>query len=202
MEFLPHIVFINLDKRTDRLRQITEELTRMGLADRAERYSAIYTPENGAIGCTESHLNVLKLARERGWEHVLVLEDDFKFIVDRRTFYGRIREFFSRGMSFDVLMLSYSLCQHEPIDFLIGRTKSVQTASGYIVHRRFYDTLIATLEDGLALLKETGDVHTYINDQYWKRVQPDYVWYYFRNRIGIQRPSYSDLLNRPVNYGV
>jgi glycosyl transferase, family 25 len=200
MEYIPHILYINLDKRPDRLVEIQSEFGKMGLS--GERYSAIHTPEFGQIGCTMSHINVLKIARERNMENVLIFEDDFKFIVSKDEFLFNIKSFFEKKIEYDVLMLSYYLNHSEPVDDIIGRTKDVQTASGYIVHNRFYTTLINRLEEGLPLLIETRNPSKYINDQYWKALQPNSLWYYFKTRMGIQRPSYSNLVNDYVDYKV
>ena len=71
------IIYINLDKRTDRKAEIEQELQHNNL--RFERFPAIQTPE-GCIGCSLSHLQVVKLAKERGYNNILILEDDFMFL--------------------------------------------------------------------------------------------------------------------------
>jgi hypothetical protein len=200
MEYLPHIFYINLDKRPDRLTEIQGELSRMGLS--GERIPALYTPAHGSIGCTFSHIYGLKLARERGLSHVLILEDDFQFVVDKTIFENNLRDFFSRGIEYDVLFLSYNLREGEHIDNLIGRGRNVQTASGFVVHQRFYDTLISQLEDGFRNLVTTLDHGKYTIDQYWKPLQKTHSWYYFKNRIGIQRESFSNIEGKVVKYSV
>ena len=59
---MDHIVYINLDKRVDRREHIENELNRFEL--NFERFEAIYN-DFGILGCTKSHLEVLKLARDR-----------------------------------------------------------------------------------------------------------------------------------------
>ena len=78
---IPHIFYINLDKRTDRRAEIEQELQQFNLYDKAERFPAIPVPNQGILGCTMSHLAVLKLAKERKYKQVLILEDDFFFII-------------------------------------------------------------------------------------------------------------------------
>ena len=46
------------------------------------------------------------------------------------------------------------------------------------------------------------NTHNHINDQYWKSLQPCSNWYYSLKRVGKQRPSFSNLENCDVNYGV
>lgn len=200
MEFIPHILYINLDSRPDRLAQITSELSCMGLS--GERLSAVNTVPHGYIGCSATHIKGLKLARECGWENVVMLEDDFQFVVNKETLERQLREFFSRGIEYDVLFLGYNLINSGPKDNLVGKALEVQTTSGYIVHKRFYDILIKHLEEGLEKLTATHNPSKYTIDQWWKSLQPVHSWYYFVNRIGIQRPGYSDIEGRVVNYRV
>ena len=201
MEFIQHVLYINLDKRPDRSLEIENELSRVGLS--GERIAGVDTAPHGYIGCTMSHITALKTARERGWGNVLILEDDFQFVVDTHTLDNVFREFQMHGFSYDVLFLSYNLIgKHMLLDNVRGRATCVQTASGYIVHQRYYDTLIHHLEEGLEKLKETHDPTQYTNDQYWKSLQRIHEWYFLRPRLGIQRPSYSDIENTYVQYNV
>lgn len=85
-EFFERIYVINLEDRPDRRRQVSAELQRVGLAgERVEVFSARRPddagsfPSTGARGCYESHLAVLRQARDRGLRNVLVLEDDVVF---------------------------------------------------------------------------------------------------------------------------
>jgi hypothetical protein len=70
-----HIFYINLEHRKDRRDQIEHELEIMSLKQNSERFEAIHK-KPGIVGCGYSHLAVLKLAKERNYENVLILEDD------------------------------------------------------------------------------------------------------------------------------
>ena len=73
-----HVLYINLNERTDRRKEILDELTKLNLLSKAERFNAIRTP-NGRIGCTLSHLKCLQLAKERDYNNVLIVEDENQF---------------------------------------------------------------------------------------------------------------------------
>ena len=194
------IFYINLDKRTDRREQIEAELAKMGLE--AERYPAISTPHSGIIGCGYSHLNVLKLARERGYRNVLILEDDFEFVVSKEKMEESLEEFFNSKIDYDVLMISYIIQESEEVPGLpfIRKIKNGQTASGYIINQKYYDDLINLYEWAIPLLESTGEHWTYSNDLVWKRLQPNDNWFYFVDRLGKQKSSYSDNKMCFVNY--
>ena len=190
--------YINLDSREDRRKQFEEECTRMNFS--VERFPAITNSLSPGHGCTRSHIEVLKLARARGLPQVLIFEDDFEFLVDREQV-GDI--LMNLPEDYDVVMLSYNLQHGIPYNNQFGRVLDAQTASGYIVHSKFYDTLIETMEEGYNLFVENPSHHWfYMNDQYWKKLQPVSNWYYSLVRVGKQRQSYSDLAGHEVNYGV
>lgn len=186
------IFYINLDRRTDRRQQIEEELQKYGLE--GERYSAIHTPEAGIVGCGYSHLNVLKLAKERGYTNVLILEDDFEFVVSRETMENTFQQFFDASIPYDVLLISYLVQKSEEVSEypFIRKIIDGQTASGYLVHHSYYDVLIELYEWAIPLLESTGQHWVYANDLVWKRLQPRDNWFYFTERLGVQRMSYSD----------
>lgn len=201
MEDISAVVFINLDRRTDRLTEITGELARMGI-EGAIRFPAV-AHKVGAVGCMKSHLEVLKMAKANNWMNVLILEDDFMFVVDKPTFHTSLKIFFRLNRPYDVLMLSYNLRAVEPINGLIGYARKAFTSAGYLIHSRFYDTLISLFEENIPKLEAEPHMHTkYALDTCWFRLQATSEWLYLKKRIGIQRPGFSDIEGRVVAYGV
>ena len=187
--------YINLDSREDRREQFEEECKKMNI--NVERFSAIKN-EKGGIGCTESHLNVLKKARDLKLESVIIFEDDFQFLINREE-YDQILS--NLPDNYDVVMLSYGIKQSQPFNDMFGKVIEVQTASGYIVHSRFYEKLINRLEEGLRLFKlYSSDHHSYILDQYWKPLQPISNWYYSLKRVGKQRSGFSNIMKAYIEY--
>jgi glycosyl transferase family 25 len=193
------IIYINLNKRTDRREEIESELNKFDLE--YERFEAIETPSHGILGCGKSHLSVLKLAKERNYKNILILEDDFMFLVSKEEFEKNLSDFFSLNLPFDVCMLSYNLIKLEELENnVVNKVIEVQTASGYIVNNHYYDKLIQLYEWALPLLEQTGHHWVYANDQIWKQCQPNDNWYYFKTRLGKQHPSYSDNTEKFEDY--
>lgn len=189
---IDHIFFINLDKRVDRLKHIENEMQKYDLI--AERYAGIYTPESGIIGCSLSHLNVLKLAKERGYKNVLILEDDFEFVVSKNDFEILMDRLFSSDIQYDVVMLSYIIQESIELpncDFL-RKVLNGQTASGYLVNGNYLDTLIKLYEWSTVELQKNNEHWLYGNDACWKSLQPNNNWFYFIKKIGKQMSDYSD----------
>jgi glycosyl transferase family 25 len=190
---LPHIFYINLDKRTDRRQEIEAQLRQYNLYDQSERFPALETPDLGILGCTMSHLAVLKLARERQYPHVLILEDDFCFTIPPEEFQKNLQHFFNTIPTFDVCMISYNIKQSHPTDDpRILKIIEAQTASGYIVNQTLYDQIITLYEEAVPLLRDTREHWNYANDQIWKRLQPNTNWFALNPRCGKQRDGFSD----------
>ena len=171
MDYIDGIFYINLDKRTDRRGEIEIELTNMELP--YERFPAIETPGRGILGCGLSHLSVFKLAKQRKYRNVLIFEDDFYFIISKPELYESLRMVFEEKVDFDICMLAYNLKgEEECLEYpFLTRVRNAETASGYIINEKYYDTLIGLYEWAMPLLDSTGMHWEYANDQVWKRLQ-------------------------------
>jgi len=189
---LDAIFYINLDKRTDRKEEIEEELKKMELT--AERFSAIERPPpNGIVGCGLSHLAVIKTAKERGYKNVLILEDDFVFIVDKPVFEETLSELFEKAPNFDVCFISYCLEEEQKSEFsFLKKVRFSSTASGYIINSHYYDAIIELYEWAFPLLEATGRHWLYANDQVWRVLQSYDNWYCTIPRLGVQSDGFSD----------
>jgi glycosyl transferase family 25 len=193
------IIYINLNRRTDRRYEIEQELNNFGLE--YDRFEAIETPSYGTLGCFKSHLSVLKIAKERNYKNILILEDDFMFLVSKEQFEQNLSDFFSLNLPFDVCMISYNIKKSQQLENnIVDKIIEAQTASGYIVNNHYYDKLIQLYEQTLPLLEQTHAEWIYACDQIWKQYQPNDYWYYFKTRLGKQRPSYSDNTEKFENY--
>lgn len=195
---MERVIYINLDRRIDRKEAMEAQLKVYGI--QAERFSAI-SHMFGLVGCMKSHLEVLRLAKARDWSSVLVLEDDFEFLVSPQELHATLQEFFALGIPYDVVMLGYNLKKSQPFHSLLVKVLDAQTASAYIVHKRFYDKLIKLYEKILPKLEQTQLWDTYANDQIWKQLQPKSAWYAFKKRLGRQRASFSDNTGQFEDYG-
>jgi glycosyl transferase family 25 len=63
---IKHAFYINLDHRTDRKEHVTNQLATLSLTT-CERFNAIKM-ENGAVGCSMSHLKILDDAVKNNWD--------------------------------------------------------------------------------------------------------------------------------------
>lgn len=210
MDNIDKIYYINLDYRTDRKEQFENQITTHFkdsiLESRIERFPAI-KHEKGLLGCSMSHLEVIKKARQTNSKYILVFEDDFEFIVSRETFLSNLEQLFQQveteisGLDFKVVMLAYNANNRTEIENnkLLDSTTDVQTCAGYLVNSKYFDELIACWEEGVKMYQETGRDWIYCCDQYWKKLQKE-KWFLFKTRIGKQRAGFNDCGKRIVDY--
>jgi hypothetical protein len=206
---IKHAVYINLDSRFDR-----RELFEKQVAELYERYprdfafapvarfSAIRDAENGAIGCTKSHIECIRIAKNNGWDHVLIFEDDALFIHPE-VLVHQVSSFLSRFRDeWDVVLFSgnnYPPFKIEAPDCF--RIANCQTTGCYLVCSRYYDTLLRNFEEGLVgLTANPGNASVYACDAYWKQLQRVDRWYLITPVCVIQRSGYSDIEKMDVNY--
>jgi glycosyl transferase family 25 len=188
------IIYINLDKRKDRFAEIEKEFLDMNIP--CERFTGIEHPASGLVGCGLSHLAVLKLAKERNYKNVLIVEDDFTFKVEKDFFEEQLSLFFDTRIEYDVLMLAYSMSSEHSCDIpnitSFKRLTYAHTATCYLVNNHYYDKLINLYEWSTAQLIQTGQHWNYANDQVWRRLQESDMWIYSTTKMGVQRPGFSD----------
>ena len=79
---------INLERRSDRLESITNEMNYIGWE--FELFNAVDT--NSHVGCSLSHIEILKIAKERNYESVLIIEDDCKVMPYAKSLLSKIEK--------------------------------------------------------------------------------------------------------------
>ena len=114
---------------------------------------------------------------------------------------------FEENVSFDCVMLAGCSLQTEPTQWsFLHKVFDAHTASAYLITRDFAPVLLQSYAKSTKLLEETyvetgQKCLSYHNDIWWKRYQPRSNWYILNPRIGEQRESYSDNLERDLKYG-
>ena len=199
MSDIKHIFYINLASRPDRQAHIEAQLTLVGLTA-FERFNAIKLP-NGRVGCTLSHIKCIELAKERGYSHVLICEDDLLFL-NPALFKTQLNTFLSKGYPWDVVIFSgNNVPPYRRIDDTCVMVTRCQTTTSYLVAGHYFDTLLANYKEGLAkLLREPHKHVDYAIDKYWLRLQQQHSWFLITPLTVVQREDYSDIEQRQTNY--
>jgi GR25 family glycosyltransferase involved in LPS biosynthesis len=178
------IYCINTQERNDKFEYISGLLISQNL--KAQFYRPNRNMKNGAKGCRESHLAVLRDAKKRGLPSVLILEDDVDFV-------GNIRDivlpkkwdmFYIGGNWVDILDKSES--DH------YCKVRSWSTYA-YAVNRHFYDVLIEGLE------KTEKEIDRY----YLENIHPNHRVYMSKPQIVVPSEKFedSDIMGKKMDYG-
>jgi glycosyl transferase family 25 len=191
--------YINLEHRSDRKEYVTEELKKIGIT--ANRFNAIQM-ENGAIGCSMSHLKILQNALQNNLDHVLIIEDDITFL-NPELFKSQINNFFKiHNNNWDVILLAgNNIPPYENIDDTCIKVSRCQTTTGYLVNGHYIKVLLQNVKMGLThLLNKPNEKHKFAIDKFWFVLQGSSNWYLITPLTIVQREDYSDIEKKLTNY--
>lgn len=201
-EKVDHIFVINADRRNDRYDAVLRELAAAGAPfDRITRHSASVVDRAdwgdiaGHIGCLQSHIEILRKSSVAGFEHTLVLEDDFCFTSDIQTHLTDLQTFLERRYSYWVCLVATSkygaVVPHD--DLIALSYQACTNTGGYLISREGIDQVLQVFNDSLAKLKATGQSTVYAADRCWRVLQPSGKFMVFRRKFGFQNSSFSDI---------
>ena len=165
--YFDKIICINLDRRSDRWMEVQQQFKKAGIS--VERYSAIdgnpmswnhvrnkanplETEDikfRGVAGCMASHVNIWKMAKEKGWKNVLIVEDDCDFVHEvQERFTERINQV---PLNWDLLYLGGihetrgGLYIPDKISQHIVKAKRMITTTCYAIKDTCYDLAISDI---------------------------------------------------------
>lgn len=154
------------------------------------------------IGCSESHLAALRHAALGGFEHVMVLEDDFCFTSDLACHLADLRQFFTRRYDYVVCLLATS--KYGTVvsrdDLVSSSLQPCTNAAGYLVSRAGIEELLRIQVRALDLLRSTGETDQYAFDRAWATLQQSGKLWVFKRKFGFQVASYSDIEGAIARY--
>lgn len=204
---ITHALYINLESRKDRREHVEAQLMSLkndsnGMPNLvAERFNAI-KHAHGAIGCSMSHMRCIQIAKERGWDHVLVCEDDVLF-TNVPMFLTQLAKFMTTVRQWDVVLLAgNNIPPFRVVNDACIQVSSCQTTTAYIVKAHYYDALIANYRAGINKLMRTPTQKLdYAIDRYWFELQRRDRWFLITPLSVVQREDYSDIEQCFTNYG-
>ena len=178
-------LIINLESQTKKRLQVLNETAK--LKDiQCEIMPAIYDT-NPLKGCTLSHLKCVEYAKENKLEFILILEDDV-------IFEDNVNEVLKKSLheiqqfEWNILYLGGLIKSHSKIvtPNLI-HAKVVNTTHAYIIHKRFYD-IVLNLDMNIII------------DKSYRMLSETHPMYMCNPMVAYQRPGYSLLQKKDVNY--
>lgn len=189
-DFFDGIYCINLDERTDRWEQVQKEFEKLGITD-VKRFSAI-KHEKGAIGCRESHLSIIREAKELGLRNVLIFEDDALVLESDITKIGNTLdelkktpwELFYFGATVDP-----NVGRLTTVSPHLVRTNFAYTTHAYAINSNMFDFIL-----------ERAPFHEIIDVFYNRNIVVRGQSYIINPMLCIQQESYSDIEKHHADY--
>ena len=192
-DFVDKIMYINLKESSYR-KKYMEKLLHGIPNEKIIRFDAI-KDKKGYIGCTKSHIECLILAKKNNWKNVMIIEDDIRLAKNAKEAMATLHALVKQP--YDVILLGsvYTKMNRETYRLYQG-----QSTAGYIVANHYFDILLNNFKEGLYNLLKTDIYSDFSIDQYWKTLQETDNWYFCYPGLIIQKPSYSIIEKKYVDY--
>lgn len=146
--------------------------------------------QKGCLGCLLSHYQIMKIALERGYNKILILEDDAEIIDDIKKL-----ETYSKQLDhqYDMLYLSGShLGKTEKINKNIIKVEGTLTTGSYIITK---NPMKYFIENIIGYKKEVDCFYSQI-------IQPKFNCYCVIPHLTKQLDGYSDIQQTNVKYKI
>lgn len=193
--FFKQIECVNLDRRGDKWEECLAEFATHGL--KVDRFSAVDGNPigykggllDGAIGNLLSHIDIIKRAKENGYDNVLIFEDDIIMLDGVVDIFNE----WVKGVPDDWDLLYLGGNHNDSLNIMVNehvkKITNTYTTHAYAIRNTVYDLVLDTLNK----FSSEGDV-------LMAEVQRECNAYCFIPNIAWQRPSKSDIFNKYVNY--
>lgn len=212
-DFIDKIYILNLEERKDRYMELLVELSRVEAPlhkiyhYKAKKDSYTGTRQLDAyIGATKNHYDVVNDFLENNYNYCLILEDDFQFISNISKIKYQLNSLFelhkTTDFEFDIVFLAYSKYGKilpSKYDLLAHSEQPCTTSSSYLLNKKTANKILDCLKVGFEMMKKGGDPSIYCCDRYWAKLQNEKQFFVFQDKLGFQKITYSDIVNR-INY--
>ena len=192
-DFIEKVIYINLEKRTDRKESIEKELLLYFPPEKIIRFNAI-SENPGYIGCSKSHIGAIKLAIKNNWNNCLIVEDDMIW-NDFDKGYSILTQLIKN--KFDIILFGATYFSFNPKTLRLNYGRS---RTAYLISQHYYKVLLKNFEEGLNELITKKIYSSYGGDVYWRKLQEKDNWFIVSPALSIQKNDYSDIQNRNVDY--
>jgi glycosyl transferase family 25 len=193
-----NVIYINLERRIDRKISVIQELKKIHVEE-PMCFKAIEL-ENGALGCSMSHLKCIETAKKNNYEYVFVCEDDIE-LLDPNLFLTQLNTFLNSTINWDVVLVAgNNMLPYIPVNDNCIKVLNCQTTTGYIVKKNYYDKLINNFKTGIQKLIKEPTNNLYKIDKFWFSLQREDNWYLIIPLSIVQKEDYSDIEKKVTNF--
>jgi len=142
--FLPTIMVIHDQKRTDRFNSLIHELKSQNInPDDIHWMPAIRDPAGAITGISKAHRNCVQKAKDLGLEHVTILEDDIMF-TSPHSFRRYMDVYKDLPDDWDIYFAGlYSLLGKSQVSATLITAKDIAGLHCYTVRHTYYDKFLS-----------------------------------------------------------
>jgi len=219
------VFIINCEHRHDRRKNITKQLQKVGVTN-YEFFKAIQPTEEdmknwnanflqpipkwfqgkgdetkyrlGSLGCMLSHIEIMKLARERKYKQILILEDDTEFLLPQgiklENVFTVLKNQVDKINNYALIYLAgnHRGSKLDKITPNLYKVKGTLTTGSYIIN-----------ELGMKyVLKHIKGCEREIDVFYANKMQNDMLCYCIMPHLTRQADGYSDIVQQNVSYNL
>jgi len=193
--------YINLKKEEQRNFLIKKELEKLFDNTIINRIEGQISKVKGH-GCSLSHIQCIQEFLKTDNEYTIIFEDDFQLELTPDNCLKAIEQAMKENAN--LFLLGYhSILINLELDKRNGYVcpfSNGQMACGYMVSREYAPILLDNFTNSCNMLGMTKNYEHYALDEYWKHIQKDNGVYACVPRMGKQRPCYSSIENKIVDY--
>jgi hypothetical protein len=202
MDQIDTFYFINLDRRTDRLKEIMCELAKMDIPFQKIIRIQAFEHKIGIFGCGKSHIAAINHFIASGKNRCMIFEDDFEFTESKEKVNEVLENIFTSGAEIDCLMLAGKdncVCVIDPSQKIyLQRIYFATCPSCYVLTKKYAPGLLHNLCEGAAKQEKWINAfgepeNAFNNDYYWIYEQISKLYYFTVPKLGRQRDSPSDI---------
>lgn len=190
-DYFDKIYCINLDERPDRWEQALTQFKKVGIKN-VERFSAV-KHEKGAIGCRESHLNIIQKSKEEKLNNVLIFEDDVLFIEENIPLITKTLEDLKK-VDWDLFYLGATIDPNvgfmNKITDNLFKTNFAYTTHAYAINHSVFDKIL-----------NEAPYHPIIDVFYCRNIVPIGKSLIMNPMVAIQQEGYSNIEKHQADYG-
>lgn len=192
-------IYINLDIRPDRNESVVKELYKIGIKEPI-RFPAIKL-DNGAIGCTMSHIKCVEFAIKNDFDYIFICEDDIE-VLNPEVFTTNINRFLKNtSLDWDVVLVAgNNMVPYNMVTDYCIKIYNCLTTTGYIVKKSYYETLLINFKEGVKKLLREPENKSYRIDKFWQILQNKDNWYLIIPPTIVQKDGYSDIEKKDTNF--
>lgn len=100
----------------------------------------------GDIGCTVSHVNICRDALLKGYDYIVIFEDDCEFITDINTLHTYLKEFINLKLEWDLFLLGWDPVTHSNISNNFSKVSRFNCTHAVILNKTFMQKLVSTYD--------------------------------------------------------